>query len=853
VVVTRSFVPEDQLSRENRELRTTILADTEPSISHREPGPSRDGPAVEPGRALPSALLYRPCDPAALPFELVGELEDPPGPIGQERAVEAVEFAVAMGRKGYNVYALGASGTGKHTVVRDLLLRRAESAPTPPDWCYVNNFTDPQKPRRLQLPPGRGNGLREAMRRLVEELRAALPAAFERDDYRARRDVIDQQFKSRSDEAFGALQRRAEQKSITMLRTPMGLALAPRRDGKVLAPELFEALPEDERARIQRDLEEVQGELEAVMQKVPQWEREHREAVRELNRNTTGAAIALMMDELRAGYRDLSEVVQHFDAVERDVKENADDFLTPAQPPQAMPMPAPAEEAVAASRFRRYQVNVVVDNGGRHGAPVIYEDNPTHQTLVGRVEYMARFGALVTDFNLLTPGALHRANGGYLMLDAQRLLSGNFGWASLKRALGAGEIRTETLEQLLSMASAVSLQPEPIPLDIKIVLLGPPTLYYLLSAVDDDFKELFKIAADFDDRVERTPETTLLYARFISAVVRRDQLLPFDRGAVARVIERTARLVGDADRLSAGLREIVDLLQEADQLAVGGGRKVVTAAEVQRAIDAQFRRGDRIYRRLQEEIGRKTIRIETDGAEIGQVNGLSVMTLGGLSFGNPSRITARIRLGRGEVVDIEREVALGGPLHSKGVLILGGFLGGRFGGTRPLSLNASLVFEQSYGGVDGDSASAAELFALLSALAEAPITQSLAVTGSVDQLGRIQAIGGVNEKIEGFFDACRITGFTGRQGVVIPASNVKHLMLRDDVVAAAAEERFHIFPIETVDQGLALLTGLPAGEPGDDGGYPAGSLNHRIAARLDAFAAKTAELARSAAGAEPRK
>ena len=824
------------------------MAAPEPSITYRNPGPGGAGlPVAEPGRPLPPALLYRPCDPAELPFDQVSEIEDLTDPIGQDRAVEAVQFAVAMRRKGYNVYALGASGTGKHTVIRDLLGRRAENTPTPHDWCYVNNFADPQKPRRLQLPPGRGNGLREAMKRLVEELRAALPAAFERDDYRARRDVIDLQFKQRNEEAFGELQRRAEPKGITMLRTPMGLALAPRRDGKVLTPEMFEALPEAERERIQHDLEAVQGELEAVMQKVPQWERERREAVRELNRNTTGAAIALMMDELRAGYRDLPEIVQHLDAVEHDIKENADDFLTPAQPPQGMPTPAPVEEAMSEARFRRYQVNVIVDNGGQRGAPVIYEDNPTHQTLVGRVEYMARFGTLVTDFNLLTPGALHRANGGYLMLDAQRLLAGNFGWASLKRALNAGEIRIETLEQLLTMASTVSLQPDPIPLDLKIVLLGPPSLYYLLSSLDDDFKELFKIAADFDDRVERTPETTLLYARFIAGVVRREKLLPFDRSAVARVVERAARLVGDADRLSAGLREIVDLLQEADQLAADAGKAIVTAAEVQRAIDGQFRRGDRVYRRMQEEIGRKTIRIETDGEQVGQLNGLSVITLGGLSFGNPSRITARIRFGRGEVVDIEREVALGGALHSKGVLILSGFLGGRFGNTRPLSLNASLVFEQSYGGVDGDSASAAELFALLSALADAPIKQSLAVTGSVDQLGRIQAIGGVNEKIEGFFDACRVAGFTGRQGVIIPASNVKHLMLRQDVVAAAAEESFRIFPIETVDQGLELLTGLPAGEPGEDGNYPAGTINHRIAARLDAFAAKAADLGRSAA------
>jgi lon-related putative ATP-dependent protease len=823
------------------------LAATEISGDQRE---ASRGDSGEAGRPLPAALLYRRCDPSELPFELVSELDELSRPIGQDRAVDAVEFAVQIRHPGYNIYALGPSGTGKHSIIEDLLRRRAESAPAPPDWCYVNNFADPAKPRRLQLPSGRASGLREAMRRLVEELRAALPAAFERDDYRARREVLDQQFKGRNERAFGELQKRAEQQGIAVLRTPMGLALAPRRDGKVLTPEIFEALPEAERQRIQRDLEEVQGELEAIMEKVPQWEREHREAVRTLNRETTGTAIALMMNELRTGYRDLPEVAGYLDAVERDIKENADDFLPPAQPREGPPNPAAFEDAITEARFRRYQVNVIVDNAGQRGAPVIYEDNPTHQTLVGRVEHIARFGTLVTDFNLLTPGALHRANGGYLVMDAQRLLTGYFGWASLKRALNAGEIRLESLEQLLSLASTVSLQPEPIPLDVKVIMLGPPLLYYLLSTLDDDFRELFKIAADFDDRVERTPETTLLFARFIAGVARRKKLLPLDRSAVARAIEHLSRVVGDADRLSTGLRGIVDLLQEADQVAADAGKQIITAAEVQRAIDAQFRRGDRVYRRLQEEIGRKTIRIETDGEQIGQVNGLSIISLAGLAFGNPSRITASVRLGRGEVVDIEREVELGGPLHSKGVLILSGFLGGRFGKTRPLSLNASLVFEQSYGGVEGDSASAAELFALLSALAEAPINQSFAVTGSVDQHGRIQAIGGVNEKIEGFFDACQITGFTGRQGVLIPASNIHHLMLRHDVVTAAAAARFGIIPIESVDQGLSLLTGIPAGELDAEGSYRLGTLNHRIAARLDAFATKAAELARNVGSQE---
>ena len=730
-----------------------------------------------------------------------------------------------------------------------------DGEPTPSDWCYINNFSDPQQPLSLRLPPGRAAGLAAAMKRLVAELRAALPAAFERDEYRVRRDSLEQQFKQRSEQSFSALQQQAEAKNIALLRTPMGLGLAPRRDGKVLTPDLFEALPTDERERIRHEIEGIQHQLETIMQQVPQWEREHREALQALNRETTGNAISHLMGELRAGFAELSEVGRYLDAVERDVKENADDFLpSPAiEASPAIPAPQAAIPALDEARFRRYQVNVIVDNGAQHGAPVVYEDNPTHQNLVGRVEHLARFGALVTDFNLLTPGALHRANGGYLILDAQKLLTGNLGWASLKRALNASQIRIESLEQLLSMASTVSLAPEPIPLDVKIVLIGPPNLYYTLSAYDDEFPDLFKIAADFDDRVERASQTTLLYARLICAVARHEKLRPLDREAVARVIEQAARLAGDAGKLSTSMRAINALLRESDQLAADAGKDVIGISEVQAAIDAQFRRGDRIYQSLQQEIGRGTIRIETDGSAIGQVNGLSVISLGALSFGTPSRITAQVRLGRGEVVDIEREVALGGPLHSKGVLILSGFLGGRFGNSRPLSLNASLVFEQSYGGVEGDSASAAELFALLSALAEAPIKQCFAVTGSVDQRGQIQAIGGVNEKIEGFFDSCRQTGFTGRQGVIIPASNVRHLMLRHDVVAAAAEGRFTVYPINTVDQGLELLTGVSAGEPDAHGEYPAGTLNHRIAARLDAFAARAAELTRSAFGQGDRR
>jgi lon-related putative ATP-dependent protease len=816
----------------------------DPAVPLRAPTRRRGEAGLALGRPLPPELLYRRCDAAELPFALCSELEEAPGLIGQERATEAIRFALRMRRNGYNVYALGASGTGRHNMVEDLLRAEAQRAPTPPDWCYVNNFADAQQPHRLSLPPGRGAKLVAVMKRLVEELRAALPAAFERDEYKVRREALDQQFRQHNEEAFGALQQKAEGKDIAIIRTPMGLALAPRRDGKVLTPDLFDALPADERERLRHEIEGVQTDLEAIMRQVPQWEREHREALQALDRATTGFAIAHLMAEVRADFSDLPEVGRYLDAVETDVKENVDDFL-PTPPAEApAPVPQPVMRALDDTRFRRYRVNVVVDNSAQQGAPIVYEDNPTHQSLVGRVEHLARFGALVTDFNLLVPGALHRANGGYLILDAQKLLTGNFGWASLKRAMNASQIRIESLEQLLSMASTVSLSPEPIPLDLKVVLIGPPALYYLLSAYDDEFPDLFKIAAEFDDQIERDPETALLYARLICAISRREQLRTFDREAVARVLEQAARLAGDAGKLSTSMRAINGLLREADQFAADGGTDIVGAAEVQAAIDAQIRRGARIYQRLQEEIGRGSIRIETDGTAIGQVNGLSVIGLATLSFGTPSRITAQVRVGRGEVVDIEREVELGGPLHSKGVLILSGFLGGRFGKKRPLSLNASLVFEQSYGGVDGDSASAAELLALLSALAEAPIKQCFAVTGSVDQRGQIQAIGGVNDKIEGFFDSCRMTGFTGLQGVIIPAANVRHLMLRHDVVSVAAEGRFAVYPIDTIDQGLELLTGIPAGEPDAAGEYPPGTLNQRIAARLDAFAAAAAELTR---------
>jgi len=552
-------------------------------------------------------------------------------------------------------------------------------------------------------------------------------------------------------------------------------------------------------------------------------------------------AVAGLIDELREKYRGYPDIVDHLDAVQKDIVENARDFLQAVEQESNLPAmlrTASQDSEVGSPLARRYRVNLLVDHSESDGAPVVYEDNPTYQNLVGRVEHRAQMGALLTGFNLIKPGVLHKANGGYLILDARTVLLQPYAWEALKRTLQSGEIRIESVGQMLSLVSTISLEPDPIPLDIKVALYGEPLLYYLLYQLDPDFVELFKVEADFSEQMDRDHGNQQLYARMIATLARQEKLQPFDRAAVAAVIERSARLVGDAQKLSTQVRDITDLLREADYWAREAGNDTVQADKVQQAIEAQIYRADRFRERMQEAIQRDIVLIDTEGERVGQVNGLSVITLGYFSFGRPSRITARVCLGKGNVVDIEREVELGGQLHSKGVLILAGFLGARYAGEQPLSLSASLVFEQSPRGVDGDSASSAELYALLSAIAEVPVQQSLAVTGSVNQHGVVQAIGGVNEKIEGFFDVCQARGLSGEQGVLIPASNVQHLMLRQDVVEAVKAGQFHFYPVETVDRGIEILAGLPAGEPDEAGVYPEDSINYRVKERLTELAKK---------------
>ncbi|MDE0028027.1 MAG: ATP-binding protein [Deltaproteobacteria bacterium] len=793
--------------------------------------------------------LYTKCDPADLPSSR--EAGAAPDGLGQERALEAIRFGVGIRRHGYNIFAHGAPGTGKYPLVRRYIEQAAAGMPAPPDWCYVHNFEETHKPRALKLPAGRACRLRADMEKLIRELRAAIPAAFESEEYQARAQALQAEFSQRQEAAFNELQEHAQARGVGLIRTPSGLALAPTSKGEVVSPEAFRQWPEETQAKMRADIAELEKELQEILKKAPQWERERRERMRGLNQEVVSHAVALFIEELGKDYDDLPEVMDYIEQVRGDLQENAEEFQAPG-PPAPQPGGLPGREERREPSFRRYQVNVIVDNGRRQGAPVVYEDLPTHGNVIGRIEQMARFGALTTDFSLIKPGALHAANGGFLLVDARKLFMQPIIWEEIKRALQSSEIRIQGLTEALGFANTVTLQPEPIPLDVKVVLLGDPMIYYLLSQSDPDFPELFKVAADFDDQVPRNHGNTARYARMIAGTASREGLRPLSREATARVIERAARLAADAERLTLRLRAIDDLLYEADYWAGREGRDEIGAGDVERAIDAQTRRADRVRERSQEQILRETLLIDTDGETVGQVNGLSVLQLGEFAFGKPSRITARVRLGRGEVLDIEREVEMGGPLHSKGVLILSGFLGARFARRQPLALSASLVFEQSYGGVDGDSASSTELYALLSALSGLPIRQSLAVTGSVNQHGQVQAIGGVNEKIEGFFDICSARGLNGRQGVLIPSANVKHLMLRRDVVEAAARGDFHVYPVETIDQGIELLTGVAAGVADDQGNFPPDTVNGRAQATLLEFARNAREFAGGGRDQEPR-
>ncbi len=781
--------------------------------------------------------LSRRCDPRDVPFDSTADARDLTETLGQERAVDAARFAIGIKRDGYNVFALGPKGIGKQTIMRELLGREAIQQTVPSDWCHVFNFTDPHRPRALRLPPGTASRLRSDMARAVAELRVAMPAAFDSDEYRSRKHQLVEAFKHRQESAFEELQRRSHDRRVGIVRTDTGVVIAPLRAETVLGADEFGRLPEREQNELRAAMEQVGNDVTALFREFHDWVREHHEAMQALDREMAATVARRVVDTLRATYRELPAVLEYLAEVEHDVVDSVERFVAKDDNgvPQAI-LRAFHRGEEEDGKFKRYEVNVMIDHGSTRGAPVVFEDHPTHANLVGRIEHVQELGALVTDFTLIRPGALHRANGGYLLVEAVKVLQQPFAWDALKRALRTREIKIEPLGQALGVVSTVSLEAEPIPLDTKVVLLGDRLLYYLLATLDPDFGQFFKVMADFEQDMDRGRESDAAYATLVASLVRQEKLRAFDRTAVSRVIEHAARLAGDAQKLSIRLRSIVDLLREADYCAERARRAAVTAEDVQAAIDAQRQRAGRIRERTLEAIRRATLLIDTSAEKVGQINGLSVVELGDYTFGHPTRITARARVGKGEVVDIEREVELGGPIHSKGVLILAGLLGARYAPHMPLSLSASIVFEQSYGGVEGDSASLAELCALLSAIADVPIKQSLAVTGSVNQHGEIQPIGGVNEKIEGFFDVCRERGLTGEHGVLIPRSNVQHLMLRKDVIAAVVERRFHVYAVSDVDEAIALLTGRAAGARDREGAFPAGSINALVEARLAGFA-----------------
>ena len=792
---------------------------------------------------LKPAQLYQACDPSQFNFRTTAELADLTEIIGQTRAMDAVRFGSSIRQEGYNLFVMGSPGMGKRSLVQQFLKNKASREAEPADWCYLNNFDQPHQPKVLKLPPGKGEALRLSMEGLVEYLRTAIPAQFESEEYRSKVNAIHQAFNERQEKVISELGEEAEKQEIVLLSTPDGFDLAPSRNHEVIPPEEYDKLPQAEKERILTAITELQARLEKVLNHLPQWRRERSEHIKQLNRDIMLSVVAHVIDELRTQYANLPEVLSFLDAVQRDMILHVDDFRKPDESINISGIPV-----VAHQTFSNYQVNVLVSNQNSSGAPLVCEDNPTYSNLLGRVEHISQFGALVTNFTLIKPGALHRANGGYLLLDIRKILMQPFAWDALKRALQTREIRIESLGQMYSLISTVSLEPEPIPLAVKVVLFGDRLLYYLLQAYDPEFSELFKVAADFEEVIDRSAEVQQLYAQLIATLVRKESLLPYDRDAVARVIEHSSRLVSDSEKLSMQMRNIADLLREADYWARDAGHATVLASDVQHAIDTQIHRQDRIRDRLYEAILRGTLMIDTAGAVIGQVNGLAVIELGSFAFAQPTRITATTRLGKGNFINIEREAELSGAIHSKGVLILAAFLASRYAKNQPLALSASLAFEQSYGKIDGDSASLAELCALLSNLANAPILQSLAITGSVNQLGQAQAIGGVNEKIEGFFDICAARGLSGQQGVVIPVSNVKHLMLRRDVIDAVTKGFFAIYAVENVDQAISLLTGIPAGEVDEKGSYPEGTINDLVIKRLTELTKITQSLSQAEKG-----
>lgn len=804
-------------------------------------------------RELRAEELRRTCDPGQFSFKSTAELTELAGIIGQERATKAIDFGIEIPSEGYNIYALGPSGSGRTTVIKEFLQKKVSNGVVPDSWAYVNNFDDAYQPHALSLPADKGCAIRDEMDELLDALREELPRAFEGEQYEQHYNRIGRELDEARTAKFQGLEARMTERGFALLRTPMGLVIAPVIDGEVLSREQYEQLPPEKKSDLEQYRPQLQSELEKTMREVRVLERDAKAQLRQLDRQTADYSIGHHFESFRTKYPDVDGLLQFLDAVRKDILAKVEQFKRPV--PSSGEEPSSSEEGpfTFMTRFRRspfekYRINVIVDNCEVEGAPVVEEANPTYYNLVGRIEHRAEFGTLVTDYSAIKAGSLHRANGGYLIIDTLDLLRNPLAWDALKRALRSAEIKIEEMAQQLGLIATATLAPEPIPLKVKVVLIGDPTTYYLLYNLDEDFQELFKVKADFAVDMDWTTENLEKVALFIHDRCKEADLKHFELGAVAKIVEHAARLVEDQEKLTTRFGQLKDTIHEADYWAGRNGHDLVTADDVQRAIEGRVYRANQIEERIREQIEKGTLMVDTEGEVVGQVNGLSIINLGDYYFGRPSRITAQTFMGSKGVINIEREAKMSGNIHDKGVMILAGYLGGKYAQDRPLSLSASICFEQSYGAVEGDSASSAELYAILSRLSGLPIKQGIAITGSVNQRGEIQPIGGVTKKIEGFFDVCRVRGLTGEQGVIIPQQNVRNLMVREDVGEAVKQGKFHVYPVSTLDEGIAILTGRDAGERQEDGTYPEDSANYLVDKQLQELATKLKQFGRKEEG-----
>ena len=762
------------------------------------------------------------CRNCLFPFDTTAEVAPLNVMIGQERAVKAVAFALYTKNPEYNLFMSGLAGTGKITYAKAAVSEKAAVEPIPDDWCYVNNFQDKGRPLVISLPAGKGRALCQDMQEFLENLRVGISKLFKSEEYeRARAEVI-KKFQEQRTDLLDGFNQRVEQQGIIPQWTSTGFVGVPLHEGKPLGADDFQKLEKERRDEIERRMLTAHEGAMEVVRKVQLLERSFREQLKRLDGKIGMFAVGHLFDDIKAKYADYPEVAAYLDTVKQDIVKNISDF----KPPASVEEDEDEEDPFAMLRKNlpelireKYSVNLAVDNSGTTGAPVIVETNPTYYNLIGRVEYQTKMGVAITDFTMIKGGALHRANGGYLILNARDVLSNIGSWEALKRVLKVGKLHLENLGEQYGMISMASLKPQPIPIKVKVILVGPPYLYHLLYEYDEDFRKLFKVHADFEEEMANNEKNISKLAGFISSIVERENLHAFDRAAATKIVEYSSRLAASQKKLTTRFNELVDLLVESDVWAKVAGRTLVTVEDVKRAISEKRYRSNKYEEKMQEMFDEGKILIDTDGEAVGQVNGLAILSVGDYMFGKPSRITCNTFLGKGGVINIERETQMSGSTHSKGVFILTSYIGYKYAQKYPLTLAASLTFEQLYSGVEGDSASSTELYALMSSVAKLPIHQYIAVTGSVNQKGEIQPIGAVTEKIEGFFEVCRHRGLTGRQGVMIPHQNVDELTLSDDVVDAVAAGQFHIYPVRTVDEGIEILTGVPAGIPDENGDY----------------------------------